>query len=325
MTEQEKQFYQKDFSFSYSSLNKLLFSPSLFYKDYILNEREVRTDKHLIEGKLLHCLLFEPENLQNKFKIIPDKTPSDSVVKVLKSLYNKVGDADLLNPGISNEVLNVLQEQNLYQSIKDDSKRLEKIQNSNNLAYWEFMQNPNVDVVDLDTVAKSKERVEILLNNKEIKELLSHKPTDFELDPIQVFVEKALITKLKDKKFGLKGIVDFFMIDDDKQEVTICDLKTTSKSISDFKETVEYYNYWLQASIYSKLVYDNVSDKVKDYTFTFKFAVIDTYDQTYLFEVSKESLNQWASALENIIEIADYHYTNNDYSLPYEFNTKVML
>ena len=32
----EKEFYAKDFNFSYSSLNKLLFSPSLFYKDYIL-------------------------------------------------------------------------------------------------------------------------------------------------------------------------------------------------------------------------------------------------------------------------------------------------
>ena len=55
----EKEFYAKDFNFSYSSLNKLLFSPSLFYKDYILLDREVKTDKHLIEGKLVHCLLFE--------------------------------------------------------------------------------------------------------------------------------------------------------------------------------------------------------------------------------------------------------------------------
>ena len=54
--QKEKEFYDKEFSFSYSSLNKLLFSPSLFYKDYILKEREIKTDRHLIEGKL--CLLY---------------------------------------------------------------------------------------------------------------------------------------------------------------------------------------------------------------------------------------------------------------------------
>ena len=74
--EREEDFYaDKDFAFSYSSLNKLLFSPSLFYKDYILKQREVKTDKHLVEGKLVHCLVFEPENLNKKFNIVPGKAP----------------------------------------------------------------------------------------------------------------------------------------------------------------------------------------------------------------------------------------------------------
>ena len=60
--QKEEEFYARDkFNFSYSSLNKLLFSPSLFYKDYILQDREIRTDKHLVEGKLIHCLLLEQE------------------------------------------------------------------------------------------------------------------------------------------------------------------------------------------------------------------------------------------------------------------------
>jgi len=69
----EEQFYAKKFNWSYSSLNKLLFSPSLFYKDYILQDKEVRTDKHLIEGKAIHCLLFEPDNFNTKFNVVPGK------------------------------------------------------------------------------------------------------------------------------------------------------------------------------------------------------------------------------------------------------------
>ena len=85
--QKEEEFYaDKKFCFSYSSLNKLLFSPSLFYKDYILKDREVRTDKHLVEGKLLHCLLFEPENFDSKFNVMPGKIPTESLKKVLKDL-----------------------------------------------------------------------------------------------------------------------------------------------------------------------------------------------------------------------------------------------
>ena len=85
--EKEDVFYaKKDFCFSYSSLNKLLFSPSLFYKEYILFDREIRTDKHLVEGKLVHCLLFEPENVTEKFNVVPGKSPSDNIRKVMKDM-----------------------------------------------------------------------------------------------------------------------------------------------------------------------------------------------------------------------------------------------
>ena len=73
----EDLFYKEEFSFSYSSLNRLLFSPKLFYRDYILKERELKTDKHLIEGKLLHLMLLQPEKLHEEFSIVPSKVPTD--------------------------------------------------------------------------------------------------------------------------------------------------------------------------------------------------------------------------------------------------------
>ena len=121
--QKEEAFYAKDFNFSYSSVNKLLFSPSLFYKDYILNDREVRTDKHLVEGKLIHCLLFEPENLTNKFNIVPGKSPSDNIRKVLKdmSFYT---DAKTLATCDDSIILDSLKNLNLFQSLKADESRI---------------------------------------------------------------------------------------------------------------------------------------------------------------------------------------------------------
>lgn len=318
--QKEEEFYSKDFKFSYSSLNRLLFSPTLFYKDYILKDREIRTDRHLIEGKLVHCLLFEPDNLTEKFNIVPGKTPSDNVRKVFKdmSLYTDEKNLDKVPDSI---VLDSLKHMNLYQSLKTDEQRIAKIKIEDHKPYWEFVNNPVVDVVDQETLERSKEQVEIIKQNKFVKEMLNVPVTDFELDPIQTFVEQPLECTLKSHPFGLRGIIDWYQINSDDKTVTICDLKTTSKSIAEFGETVEFYNYWMQAAIYCKLVVENLDSELSDYKILFNFVVIDKYDQVYVFDVLDSTLSMWAGELGNVLNKAKYHYDNKNYSLPYEFLT----
>lgn len=318
--EKEQQFYSKEFKFSYSSLNKLLFSPSLFYKDYILKDREIKTDKHLVEGKLIHCLLFEPENVKEKFSIVPGKTPSDNVRKVFKdmALYTDEKDLDKVEDFI---ILDSLKHMNLYQSLKADEARIAKIRVEDHKPYWEFVNNHKVDVVDQETLDRCTEQVAIVRSSAFVQEMLNVPTTDFELDPIQTFVEQPLECSLKNCSFGLKGIIDWYQIDHDSKTVTICDLKTTGKTISEFGETVEFYNYWMQAAIYCKLVVENLDKATSDYKILFNFIVIDKYDQVYTFDVLDSTLNLWAGELANVIEKAKYHYNERNYSLPYEFLT----
>lgn len=327
MTEQEKDFYSKPFKFSYSSLNKLLFSPSLFYNDYILKQRQEKLDKHLLEGKVLHCLLFEPEKLQEKFKIVPGKLPTDNVRKILHSLH-KVSNlglttdnsfTDLMSKELENSILSILKEENLYQTLKEDSARLVKIQCQENVEYWNFINNSKVDVVDEETLKRCQEQIEIIKNNTEVNKIFGEFQTDFPLDTIETFSEKYLECKLDNYNFGLKGYVDFYKIDNDKKEIVICDLKTTSKTIDEFPETVDYYKYWLQAVIYTKLVIENLPEEKQNYKIIFTFIVIDKYNQVYPFEVSEVSLDAWVNDLRYALQTADYHYTNNNYSLPFKY------
>ena len=319
--QKEEEFYAKEFNFSYSSINKLLFAPSLFYKEYILQDRETRTDKHLIEGKLVHCLLLEPDNLEKKFKIVPGKTPTDSVRKVLHIISERF-TAEKLADVPDFMVTDVLKEVNLYQSLKTDEARINKVKIDDYEMYWKFILTKDVDVVDQDTLARCNSYVDILKANKEVSELFENDETDFELDQSEKFVEKYLQCNLIDRNFGLHGYIDFYKIDHDKKTVTICDLKTTAKSIEQFEETVEYYNYWLQAAIYFKLVYENLEVKNKDdYKIIFKFVVIDKYNQVYVFDVSDETLQGWAWMFAEKLQVANYHYSEKDYSLPYDFAT----
>ena len=313
----EETFYAGEFSFSYSSLNKLLFSPSLFYKDFILRDREIKTDKYLVEGKLVHCLVFEPEHLNDKFNIVPEKTPTDSTRKILYRVYEKDSTVDIMSA--DDLILEALKEQNLHQKLNEDSARLKKIQTPEAQIYWKFIANPNVDVIDQETLQRCTEYAEIIKGNKDVISLFESTQTDFDLDPIQTYAEKPLECSLKDRPFGLKGIVDFYKVDDAEKLVTICDLKTTGKSIADFKETIDFYNYWLQAAIYAKLVFENLEESQQDYNFIFKFVVIDKYKQVYVFDVSPETLSAWTQGLEETLKVAEYHYTKRDYTLPYQF------
>src|SRR5690606_11237582 len=105
-----------------------------------------------------------------------------------------------------------------------------------------------------------------------ITELLKHGETGFEL--LEVYNEKALSCVLKNYPFGLKGIVDNYVIDHATKTVYINDLKTTGKNLSEFKNTVDYYKYWMQGAIYIRLIKSN-HPKVANYKFVMHFIVID--------------------------------------------------
>ena len=176
-------------------------------------------------------------------------------------------------------------------------------------------------------LAKAVERVILLKSNKSVMSIMNYEVTDFEMDPIEIHNEKYLECELKDYKFGLKGFIDRYTIDHDKKEITIIDLKTTSKGLEKFAETVDFYRYWMQAVIYITLVIKNSDEKVSSYKINFNFVVIDNYNQIYVFDVLSETKNKWYANFEQeILKVANYHYTNRDYSLPYEFaNGNVIL
>jgi len=322
--EKEKAFYAKPFNFSYSSINKMLFSPTLFYRDYVLGEREIRTDKHLIEGKLVHCLVFEPEKLKEIFSIVPGKIPSDNIKRILKSIkdagFNNNNDLNKLD----SVILEVLKIENLYQSFKEDAKRLEKIQTNENQIYYEFMCTTKKDIIDNDTLQKCTEQAETIKGTESVMKLFNKNVTDFELDTLEVYKEKRLECKLQNYKFGLKGIIDYYDIDHDKKIITIVDLKTSSKTLSDFNETLEYYNYWLQAAIYVQLILSNGDEKCDNYKILFNFVLIDKYNQVYTFPVSKDTMSSWTKALIAILIKVEYHYNEKKYDLPYEFSNNLV-
>lgn len=326
--ELEERFYSKPFFLSYSGLNKLLYSPNLFYKHYILEEKEERVDSHLIDGKVIHSLLLEDGSFEKDFVLLPLSLPTgntrtvvDKVFELSKTLTDEPPSPDGWNlDSLTTQIIDVLKQINLHQSLKTDQQRVDKIVNTETRSYWEFLKiRGNKILVDDETLARCKESVEVFRSNERVRELLGLNST--EMDRVVIHNELPYqTTNMNNHGFGLKGVMDNVKVDHDQRVIFINDIKTSGKTLADFPDSVEYYKYWIQAAIYERLVRDlYVQHMEAGYRVEFTFIVIDKYLQVYPFKVSEETLSKWQAQLEDVLSEADWHYWNRDYTLPQKF------
>jgi hypothetical protein len=323
----ENDFYKKPFKFSYSSLNKLMWNPQAFYQMYVLGNREEKTESYLVNGKIIHALLLEEDKFNDQFIVSPANLPTGSTRTVIDRVYSHAaelqanGDARTEFTEFSDAVLDVLKDINLHQSLKTDQQRIDKMYTAEAMNYWDFLKSKgNKTLIDQENYDFCKTGVDLIKMNKQVCELIGCNTNDFTNK--EIFNELPIEANINGKAFGLKGIVDNLVIDHDKKIININDIKTTSKDLKDFHESIEFYNYWMQAAIYSTIIaikFINLIDK--GYQLKFHFVVIDKVYQVYPFPVSDGTLNSWFARLTETLEQADWHYTNKSYDLPFKFAT----
>jgi hypothetical protein len=312
-------FYKSKFYFSYSSINKLLFSPRMFYSHYVLQQREDSTDAHLVAGRVLHCLLLEPDNFDKQFLLLSSKLPSGNnklIIDLIFKYHLSIGNDSLTLSDYSPEILSHLLTINLHQALKTDQQRLDKILVDENKLYFEFLKESlGKTVVDQETLDGCKASLEVLKLNSSVRALLQLDKTD-EDDHVEVYNELQLQVDITGLPFGFKGFVDNLVIDHNSKNIFINDLKTLGKSIQDFPDSVEYYRYWIQAVVYMRMVKEKYN--LDGYAYHITFIVIDKYNQVYPYQVSSDTLVQWSEKFEEVVTKVKWHYENKQYDLPYE-------
>lgn len=323
-SEELEKFYKEKFYFSFSSLSKLLYSPAAFYNHYVLRKREDVVGPHLVSGRVLHCLLFEQDKYDDYFISMPGKIPTDSQKKIIDNIFKKhlsLENNTLSLEDYSQDILTELLTANLYQTLKTDQQRLDKILTEENKNYFKFLKESQEKlVVDEATLNGCREGVTILKSNPEIRQLLQLDKSA-EDTHIEVYSELDVSVDVEYLTYGFRGVIDNLVIDRDSKTVFINDLKTTGKSLLEFPESVQYYKYWIQAVMYEKLVFHKFLKELPDldeWTLYFTFIVIDKYNQAYPFQVSRETMAIWQQDFDEVMDIAKYHYESKDFTLPYD-------
>ena len=320
-SEELENFYKKEFNFSYSSINKLLFSPRMFYNHYILKQKEDSTDSHLVIGRVLHCLLLEPEKFDNQFAVMVSKIPNENNKKIIDIIFKNHlsnGNNNLILEDYFQEILTYLFEINLHQSLKTDQQRLDKILTDENNEYFEFLKlSLGKTVIDQTILDNCKISLDVIKANTDVRALLQLDKTEKD-NQIEIYNELKLSMSNNNLPFGFKGIIDNVVVDHNSKTIFINDLKTSGKSIQDFPESVDYYKYWIQGTIYVMLASEKFLKDKQDWNVQLTFIVIDKYNQVYPYQVSSESLNKWKIDFEKIVTQIRWHYDNKQYDLPYD-------
>ena len=202
-------FYSKKFNFSYSSLNKLMWNPAVFYQMYVLGNKEERTDAHLVQGKIIHALLLEEEKFNDQFVISPGKLPGDNIKIIVDRVYShhvelaKDGDTRTNLEEFDGAILDVMKDINYFQNLKTDLQRVEKVVTLEATNYWAFLKIKGAKtLIDQETFDYCKSAVELIKTNKSICELIGCDLNDF--SNIEVNNELPIQIELNNQPFGLK-------------------------------------------------------------------------------------------------------------------------
>jgi len=325
--QKEEEFFSKPFLMSYSGLNRLLYSPALFYQHYVLKQKDDAMDQNMIEGSLIHCLLLHPAQFDNQFVLSVQDPPSDNPRKVLETLLvhhkdlKAHGDTRTELAEFSDAILDILRDANLYQSLKTDAQRLEKMITSRHEEYWRYLTTMEGKiVVGQETYDFCKAVVDKITSNPTVMDRMGYFGDSF--NGITKENEKELVSFPADMPFGLRGFIDNLVFDSQNKVIRVNDVKKTGKDLNSFSDSIEYFRYWIQAAMYVMLVEDQYLSRPEYYAgwkIEFRFIVIDPYMQIAPIKVSDEKLNQWISDTREKLNEAAYHFRKRDFSLPFQY------
>lgn len=324
-----EEFYKKEFWFSYSSMKLLLYNPPAFAEKYINKNYEEKLAKHLIAGKLIHCLILQPDEFPDMFIISPLKVPEGKNRDIMHAVFKHhkiVGGSNMRTlEDYSDILLQELITFNLHQSLKLDSARLDKMLTDENKTYFDYqLTRGNKNVIDQKQLDYCTQAAKVITDNPEMCRLMG-----IGADPAfnEVINEQMYYMPQAGRKFGLKGIVDNINIDHAGKVIYVNDFKTTGKELSEFPEAVTFFCYHYQAVIYLSLVAFHFQSLIysQGYRVEFRFIAIDKNLQAYAFRIAEVTLNSWLDTFSRKLNEAAYHYDNKTYELPYAFANDLVL
>jgi hypothetical protein len=218
------------------SLIKALLNGIGVYK----NEKK-KDVKHFLYGQAVDTLLLSPKEFYDIY-FVPDvkKRPSDSIVDIIQSIYDKDPVGDLREKELL--ITTAVNEKEYYTNRKIETRIAGVITDGSD--YWNALKEKGERILisideyqNIEQIVNSFKTHQHTLSyfiNEDDCEYLSQYPVYWEIDGIPC-----------------KGLIDYIIINHKRKIIQVIDIKTIGSSTLSFPESAKRYRYDIQAAWYS--------------------------------------------------------------------------
>ena len=202
---------------------------------------------------------------------------------------------------------------------------LKSLEQGENIEYLNFLrENWDKIRVSKESYSKIQTMYENLMSHKKARKLILEEGTSSE--DCEVFFEKEIywesLVSINKKAEELemltcKSKLDILIIDKTNKKVTIADLKTTGKSLRQFKESYKDYKYYRQLAYYKDaaafyLAFMGIKD-VEKWKFQIYIIAVEKglSNDVAVFEPAETDLIQGAKEYKSLQKELMWHFKNN--------------
>lgn len=248
ITEKEYRRIQRN---SYSSLSLFLSDRKAYYKKYVMWEvvPEKQTPQ-LTYGSLVDCLLFTPQDLDDRFVVSTAMEPKPQIAEFTRNLVKRVLEAKQEDyDGVS---LSLAYNDTKYDkfgnkvAFKSDSFDTVRSKFENTaLEYYRQLLDLGVGklLITLEEYDKAELACETLRNHPTIGPIINR------TSGMGIDVYKQAIIEFEYLGMEFKSMIDLLHVDHNNKLVTFYDLKT-AWNVEEFGYNYLKYKYYIQAAIY---------------------------------------------------------------------------
>lgn len=282
---------------SYSSIKYFLDDRKKFYRKYILKQdvkdEDETNNSALRMGSLVDCLLFTPENLDDKFTLLNSEPPTGIMQKLVINLYNRTlmntdkdgyitkSLEDLLKLAVADTSHDNEGTQIAFKRKKADTfeKIQERFLNEGQEYYTELRNRNNKILISNKELEQANKIVNILKTHKYTRDIINSTTSEN-----QVMLQGEI------EGVKVKCMIDKVVYDHVNKKIYLYDLKTTW-NVDEFDNNYLKYRYYIQNAVYTKLMMDYVKDNLSNYqVMPLCFIVVDklTYMDPIIYETNLE-------------------------------------
>jgi hypothetical protein len=275
-------------------------------------------------GSLVDCIIFTPDEVDNRFYSKPIEKPTAQVLQLADSLFEGL-QSELIEPSDiqlfqENEyklVFDKISELSLFGNIKDLKKVEAKF---NTPLFWNYLKAlidaNGKTIISPELMEEANEIVTNLKMGSKTSKIFNNFSA---INPNKVLNQLQFIIEVEGK--AVKGMLDTVIIDHVNKKIKPYDLKVTEYRQKSFKYQFKSMKYYLQAALYQEAMHEFKDNNYPDYEVeNFRFIVYSRSDRYgYIWQVSDEWLQVGFNGDKenNIVGIKEllkdyYYYVENE-------------